>query len=236
MQKTHVVADLLFQYKNMENWHNILLEEKQSQYFLKILKFIDDSRKQGKTIFPQNKDIFNAFKYCTLNDLKVVILGQDPYFSVKQAHGLAFSVPRGIPIPPSLKNIFIELSNDTGYKIPTHGCLINWSKQGVLLLNSVLTVESGIPYSHKNKGWEKFTDRVVKKISKTKCNVVFLLWGKSAQAKEILIENRKNHLILRSAHPSPLSARNGLFNCQHFSKTNEYLKKNDIDPINWELT
>jgi uracil-DNA glycosylase len=206
-----------------ESWKAVLKDEFEKTYFQKIISFLDHQKKLGKTIFPEETLIFNAFNQTSFEDIHVVILGQDPYHGAKQAHGLSFSVPDGIKIPPSLKNIFKELETDIGKEIPKSGNLINWAKQGVLLLNSSLTVEENKPMSHSKIGWNLFTDAVIKKISQEKTNVIFILWGKFAQEKEKLIDLEK-HFILKAAHPSPLSAYNGFWGCEHFSKTNELLK------------
>jgi uracil-DNA glycosylase len=176
--------------------------------------------------------VFNAFAQCPFDTVKVVILGQDPYHGKGQAHGLAFSVPDHVPIPPSLQNIYKEIKNDIGTDVPQTGNLERWAKQGVLLLNATLTVEQGNPGSHQGRGWEVFTDAVIQKISKEKEHVVFLLWGKFAQSKSSLIDENK-HLILKAAHPSPFSAHNGFFGCHHFSKTNSYLQSHGKGPIVW---
>ena len=213
------------------SWYSLLNKEFDKSYFSDIRIFVRSEYK-NKEIYPPSRLIFNSFNLTPANAVKVVIIGQDPYHGENQAHGLCFSVPHGIKIPPSLLNIYKELKNDLDKQIPKHGCLENWAKQGVLLLNSVLTVESGKANSHKNIGWEKFTEAVINKISSYKSNLVFLLWGNSAHQKEEFI-NGKTHLILKSAHPSPLSAYNGFLGCKHFSKTNNYLKKNNIEEINW---
>jgi uracil-DNA glycosylase len=206
-----------------ENWKMVLKDEFEKTYFQEIISFLDHQKKLGKTIFPEETLIFNAFNQTSFKDIHVVILGQDPYHGAKQAHGLSFSVPDGIKIPPSLKNIFKELGSDIGKEIPKSGNLIHWAKQGVLLLNASLTVEENKPMSHSKIGWNLFTDAVIKKISQEKTNVIFILWGKFAQEKEKLIDPEK-HFILKAAHPSPLSAYNGFWGCKHFSKTNELLK------------
>jgi uracil-DNA glycosylase len=206
-----------------ENWKMVLKDEFEKTYFQEIISFLDHQKKLGKTIFPEETLIFNAFNQTSFEDIHVVILGQDPYHAVNQAHGLSFSVPDGIKIPPSLKNIFKELGSDIGKEIPKSGNLIHWAKQGVLLLNASLTVEENKPMSHSKIGWNLFTDAVIKKISQEKTNVIFILWGKFAQEKEKLIDPEK-HFILKAAHPSPLSAYNGFWGCKHFSKTNELLK------------
>jgi uracil-DNA glycosylase len=206
-----------------ENWKLVLKDEFEKTYFQKIISFLDHQKKLGKTIFPEETLIFNAFNQTSFEDIHVVILGQDPYHGSNQAHGLSFSVPDGIKIPPSLKNIFKELGSDIGKEIPKSGNLIHWAKQGILLLNASLTVEENKPMSHSKIGWNLFTDAVIKKISQEKTNVIFILWGKFAQEKEKLIDPEK-HFILKAAHPSPLSAYNGFWGCRHFSKTNELLK------------
>lgn len=187
-----------------------------------------------KTIYPDRKNFFRAFELTSLESLKVVILGQDPYHGYNQANGLAFSVDQNIKIPPSLMNIFKEYSSDLGFSIPANGNLESWAKQGVLLLNSILTVESGSAGSHKDIGWEVFTDEIIRALSKEKVNLVFILWGAYAQTKNSLISNSK-HLIISSPHPSPLSAYKGFFGSKPFSKCNEYLKKNNITEIDWKL-
>ena len=214
-----------------ESWYSLLENEFNKDYFNEIRSFIREEYK-NKTIFPPAKLIFNAFNLTPINKIKVVIIGQDPYHGEGQAHGLSFSVPKDIRIPPSLLNIYKELKEDINKEIPKHGFLESWANQGVLLLNSVLTVESGKPNSHKNIGWEKFTESVIEKISIKKDKLVFLLWGNYAQKKEDFIDSNK-HLILKSAHPSPLSAYNGFFGSKHFSKTNNFLKKNNIEEILW---
>ena len=196
----------------------------------KFLKQEDSTQ----TVYPDMGDIFNALKLTSFKDTKVVIIGQDPYHGFGQAHGLCFSVKKGVVPPPSLKNIYKELKNDIGFEIPNHGELTSWAKQGVLLLNNVLTVREGLPNSHKGKGWEIFTDRVIGELNKKETPVVFLLWGANAQKKAEIITNPK-HYKLMTVHPSPLSASRGFFGCRHFSKTNEILQKNRINPINWEI-
>ncbi|MFC4893156.1 uracil-DNA glycosylase [Pseudofrancisella aestuarii] len=216
-------------------WSDILSEEKQKPYFNEILNFLANEIRQGKTIFPIKENIFNAFKYTEFEDLKVVILGQDPYHNFNQAHGLAFSVQEGVDVPPSLKNMYKELARSvTGFSEPSHGCLTSWAKQGVFLLNTTLTVEAHKANSHKDIGWGIFTDTVIKKISDNKENVVFMLWGSHARKKKDLIDDSK-HLILESTHPSPLSAHRGFLGCNHFIKCNDFLIKKGLDPINWAL-
>lgn len=215
-------------------WKALLKSEFSKPYFSNIPVHLKMEKEQGKKIFPPGSRIFNAFDTTPIDKVKVVILGQDPYHGPGQAHGLCFSVPNGIPQPPSLINIFKELHDDTGVPIPNHGNLTKWAEQGVFLLNASLTVRSGEPMSHSKIGWAEFTDAVIRKISDTREHVVFLLWGKFAQEKRSLIDESK-HLVLRAAHPSPLSAHAGFFGCKHFSKTNEFLMKNGMDPIDWKL-
>jgi uracil-DNA glycosylase len=215
-------------------WKETLKPEFSKPYFGQIVQHLKTEKSQNKTIFPPGQQIFNAFDTTPIDKVKVVILGQDPYHGFGQAHGLCFSVPDGIAQPPSLINIFKELHEDVGIPAPRHGNLTKWAQQGVFLLNASLTVRNGEPMSHSKIGWAEFTDVVIKKISDTKEHVVFLLWGKFAQEKRILIDESK-HLILRAAHPSPLSANAGFFGCRHFSKANESLVKHGIDPVDWKL-
>jgi uracil-DNA glycosylase len=217
-----------------EGWKNVLNAEFNKPYFLQIVHFLKTEKNLGKIIYPPGSQIFNAFGMSPFNRTKVVILGQDPYHGPGQAHGLCFSVPDGIRPPPSLQNIFKELETDIGLNIPKSGNLSAWAGQGILLLNAYLTVEAKTPMSHAQIGWGEFTDTVIKKISDLKNHLVFLLWGKFAQEKQSLIDETK-HLVLKAAHPSPFSADKGFFGCRHFSKTNEYLVKNGIDPIDWKL-
>lgn len=216
-----------------ESWKNLLIEDFNSSSFMDLRSFLK-SEKESQTIFPAGADIFSAFNSTPFDKVKVVIIGQDPYHGEGQAHGLSFSVPKGIKLPPSLKNIFKELKNDLGFDIPDHGNLTSWAEQGVLLLNATLTVRKGVPGSHQGRGWEAFTDAVISKLSGRRENLVFLLWGRFAQEKSVLIDGTK-HLILKAAHPSPFSAHSGFFNCRHFSKTNSYLLNNGIEPVNWNL-
>ena len=204
-------------------------------WFEQIALHIKTEKAQGKIIYPPGPLIFNAFNTTPYDKIKVVILGQDPYHGPGQAQGLCFSVQEGVPPPPSLVNIFKELHDDTGVPVPAHGNLIHWAQQGVFLLNASLTVRAGEPMSHSKIGWSRFTDEVIKRISDGREHIVFILWGKFAQEKKVLIDDSK-HCILRSAHPSPLSAHAGFFGCRHFSKTNEYLMRNGIDPIDWKLS
>jgi len=216
------------------SWKEVLKGEFSKEYFQQIPLHIKTEKSQGKIIYPPGSLIFNAFNTTPFDKVKVVILGQDPYHGQGQAHGLCFSVQHGVPPPPSLLNIFKELQEDIGIDIPNHGNLTHWAQQGVFLLNASLTVRAGEPMSHSKIGWAAFTDTVIKKISEQKKNVVFLLWGKFAQEKRVLIDETK-HCILRSVHPSPLSAYGGFFGCKHFSKTNEYLVSKGIDPVDWSL-
>lgn len=220
--------------KMEESWKNLLDAEFSKPYFQNIPLHIKTEKDQGKTIYPPGSLIFNAFNTTPVDKVKVVILGQDPYHGAGQAHGLCFSVQNGVPPPPSLLNIFKELKEDVGVSIPHHGNLTHWAQQGVFLLNASLTVRAGEPMSHSKIGWATFTDTVIKTISAAKKNVVFMLWGKFAQEKRVLIDETK-HCILRSVHPSPLSAYGGFFGCKHFSKANEYLMQHGIDPIDWQL-
>jgi len=216
-----------------EGWKSILMDQFQAPYFRTLKEFLVEEKKSF-TIYPPGNLIFNAFQRTPFNRVKVVILGQDPYHGKGQAHGLCFSVPRGIPKPPSLVNIFKELQSDLRMPIPTHGTLEKWADQGVLLINATLTVRDSQAGSHQKRGWETFTNRVIEVVSQEKSGVVFLLWGRFAQAKESLIDGDK-HLILKSAHPSPLSAFNGFFGCRHFSKTNSYLEQQGKPGIDWTL-
>lgn len=215
-------------------WKSALKAEFAKPYFEQAAIHVKTEKSQGKTIYPPGSMIFNAFNHTPFDKVKVVILGQDPYHGPNQAHGLCFSVQPGIAPPPSLLNIFKELQDDIGIPIPSHGNLTHWAEQGVFLLNASLTVRAGEPMSHAKIGWAPFTDAVIKTISDKKEHVVFLLWGKFAQEKSVLI-NQAKHLILRAAHPSPLSAYAGFLGCKHFSKTNEYLVKHGIDPVDWSL-
>lgn len=216
------------------DWSTIIKEESKKDYFIKLISLIQEDAKQY-TIYPKHKDIFNAFKVCPFNKTKVVILGQDCYHGPGQAHGLSFSVPPGITIPPSLRNIFKELNTDVGLDVPTNGCLTGWAKQGILLLNSCLTVRRGEPNSHAAFGWDIFTNQIISYLNEKEDPLVFILWGGFARKKKTFISNPK-HLILESAHPSPLSAHNGFFGSKPFSQTNDYLKNNNLPVINWEVT
>lgn len=218
-----------------KTWQTFLSAEKTQPYFLQILDFIKSEQAAGKKIYPPSNGAFNAFKYTAFADVKVVIIGQDPYHGPRQAHGLCFSVQPGIAPPPSLLNIFKELHSDLGLPIPKHGCLESWAKQGVLLLNSVLSVEAGKPQSHANIGWERFTDKVISVLNEEKDGLIFLLWGSPAQRKGEKIDPNK-HYILKAPHPSPLSAHRGFLGCKHFSKTNALLRQMNKSEINWSLS
>ena len=213
------------------DWDQILADEWEKPYYQKLREFLKTEYKEQK-IYPNMYDIFNSLRYTSFKDTKVVIIGQDPYHGEDQAHGLCFSVKKGVTPPPSLKNIYKELNSDIGMAIPSHGELTHWAKQGILLLNTVLTVREGQPNSHKGMGWEIFTDRVISELNKKTTPVVFLLWGAYAQKKAEIITN-PIHKKLLSVHPSPLSASRGFMGCRHFSKTNKILQDNNISPINW---
>lgn len=213
------------------SWKNLLQPEFSKDYFNQLVSFVRQEYKQNM-IFPPGPQIFNAFDHCPLDQVKVVIIGQDPYHGPGQAHGLCFSVNDGIAFPPSLRNIFQEINTDLNKKLPESGNLERWASQGVLLLNATLTVKAHSPGSHQNKGWESFTDRVIQLVSDHKQNVVFLLWGTYAQKKSVLIDGSK-HLVLKAPHPSPFSANRGFFGCRHFSKTNQYLQERGLEPIDW---
>lgn len=215
------------------DWDEILKDEIKKEYFQNLLVFIKNEYK-NKIIYPKQTDIFKAFRTTSYQNTKVVILGQDPYHGENQAEGLSFSVKVGVTKPPSLINIYKELKDDLGYEIAKDGSLLSWANEGVLLLNTVLTVEKDKAASHKDIGWEKFTDEVIKKINEKSEPVVFILWGSFARSKKALITNPK-HLIIESAHPSPFSAYNGFFGSKPFSKTNKFLIKNNLKPINWEI-
>lgn len=212
------------------SWNAVIGPELEKAYFQEILHFIAEQKRLGKEVYPAEEDIFSAFRYTDFNQLKVVLLGQDPYHQPEQANGLAFSVKSTQPIPPSLRNIFAELWEDVHDK-PAHGDLSNWARQGVLLLNSILTVNRSEPGSHQNSGWEQFTDAILKGLSLQKTHLVFLLWGNYARKKKHLIDSEK-HLILEAAHPSPLSVK-GFKGCRHFSKTNQWLVAHQLTPIQW---
>ncbi|MCH6257841.1 uracil-DNA glycosylase [Puniceicoccaceae bacterium K14] len=219
----------------MKNWTDVLASEKEQDYFKDTLKYVAGKRAAGVTVYPPQGDVFNAFKSTPFESLKVVIIGQDPYHGPGQAHGLCFSVKPGVPAPPSLVNIYKELCTDVeGFERPDHGYLQSWAEQGVLLLNTVLTVEQGKAHSHKHLGWETFTDQVIQGVSDHAEGIVFLLWGSHAQKKGQRIDPNK-HYALKAPHPSPLSAHRGFLGCKHFSKTNELLKEQGKSAIDWRL-
>lgn len=212
-------------------WRSVLAEEKAKPYFKELLDFVASERARGAVVYPPNGEVFAALAATQLSEVKVVILGQDPYHGPGQAHGLCFSVRQGTKPPPSLKNIFLELNSDLGIAAPNHGCLSAWAERGVLLLNSVLTVEQGKPGSHADRGWERFTDAVIAAVSRECQGVVFMLWGSYAQKKGSNIDPQK-HLVLKAPHPSPFSAHSGFLGCRHFSKANAYLGDR---AIKWQL-
>ena len=214
-------------------WDDVLKDEFEKDYYKKIREFLKYEYSHYR-VYPEMNDIFNSLKYADYDNIKVVIIGQDPYHEEGQAHGLSFSVKPGIEIPPSLVNIYKELHDDLGCYIPNNGYLVKWAKQGVLLLNNVLTVRAHFANSHKNCGWEMFTDEIIKKLNDREKPIVFLMWGSCAKQKEALITNT-NHYILKTVHPSPLSAYRGFFGCKHFSKANEILIKNGEEPIDWQI-
>ena len=216
-------------------WQQLLAEEKQQPYFIETLEQVKQARLAGQVIYPPEADVFNALKLTTPDNLKVVILGQDPYHGPNQAHGLAFSVREGVRIPPSLQNIYKELALEyADFDIPAHGCLARWAEQGVLLLNTVLTVVATQPNSHRHLGWEQFTDKVIAQINSQLNGIVFMLWGSHAQKKGRFID-RQRHFVLQAPHPSPLSAHRGFLGCGHFKQTNRLLEQQGKSPINWQL-
>lgn len=214
-------------------WLEVLKDEFSKPYYKSLYEYILDEY-SNHVVFPPSKDIFNAFKYTDVDNVKVVLLGQDPYHEPGQAHGMSFSVMPGVKTPPSLQNMYKELQDELGTYIPDNGYLMKWAEQGVLLLNTVLTVRSGMANSHKNRGWEQFTDAVIRAVNEIDRPIVYLLWGANARSKKALINNPA-HLVLETVHPSPLSAYNGFFGCGHFSKTNEFLSANGIKPIDWQI-
>ena len=214
-----------------ESWKQTLANEFEKPYFANLIQFVK-SEYATTTVYPEGKNIFNAFNLCPLPNVKVVIIGQDPYHEPRQAHGLCFSVQDGVEFPPSLQNIFKEIESDLGTPVPQSGNLERWARQGVFLLNSILTVRAHQAASHANKGWETFTDEVIKQISDKTENVVFMLWGNYAKVKGKVIDTKK-HLILNTVHPSPLSVYRGFFGCKHFSRANQYLTEHGKTPINW---
>lgn len=214
-------------------WDTLLAEEFESDYYLQLRDFLKQEYRTAH-IYPPMQDIFNALKYTSYSDVKIVILGQDPYHGPGQAHGMCFSVRPGVPMPPSLQNIFRELHDDIGIFTPQSGCLVPWAREGVLLLNTVLTVREGQPNSHKDKGWEKLTDRIISLLGAREQPMVFLLWGANARKKKELI-TQPRHLILECAHPSPLSAHRGFLGCGHFSQANQFLYDQGIEPVDWNV-
>lgn len=216
-----------------DSWKNLLIDEFEKSYFNELIEFIKSEYKNGK-VFPPGSQIFRAFNLCPVENVKVVILGQDPYHTPGVANGLSFSANKGLRTPPSLQNIYKELRSDLGIEIPKHADLTAWAEQGVLLLNATLTVKSGLAGSHQGKGWEQFTDTVIERISEAQEHVVFILWGAFAQKKEVLIDTSK-HFVIKSAHPSPFSADRGFFGSKPFSKANEYLASKGIASIDWEI-
>ncbi|MDY2744009.1 MAG: uracil-DNA glycosylase [Eubacteriales bacterium] len=215
------------------DWDAILADEFKKPYYLALRQFLKEEY-SSKVIYPSMYDIFNAFRYTPYSDVKVVLLGQDPYHGAGQAHGLCFSVKDGVAPPPSLVNIFKELNHDVGCTVPQSGCLTKWAERGVMLLNSVLTVREGASGSHRGKGWETFTDSVISRLNDRKVPIVFMLWGNYAKSKIPLITSDR-HLVLTAAHPSPLSASYGFFGCRHFSKANDFLVSNGMTPVDWQL-
>ncbi len=216
------------------SWKAALAEEFRKPYFHNLVKFLKQEKQQGQQIFPPGKQIFNAFAHTPFDQVRVVILGQDPYHDVGQAHGLCFSVTRGTPIPPSLRNMFQEIEQDVGAKPAAHGDLTSWADQGVLLLNATLTVRAHQAGSHQGQGWEVFTDEVIRQLNARRQGLVFLLWGRYARNKATMLD-RKLHLVLEAPHPSPLSAHRGFFGCKHFSQANAWLKRTGQEPIDWGL-
>lgn len=216
------------------DWSERIGAEFKKDYYLKLRAFLKHEYATG-TIYPDQYDIFNALHYTAYEDVKAVILGQDPYHGPGQAHGLSFSVQKGVPQPPSLQNIFKELHDDLGYPIPSHGCLVDWTKQGVMLLNTVLTVRHKSPNSHKGMGWEQLTDRIIRVLSEREKPMVFILWGRHAQEKAAFIDTSRHHII-QSPHPSPFSANRGFFGSRPFSRTNQFLVENGLEPIDWRLS
>lgn len=222
--------------KNLDlSWQAKLLAEFESERMQRLKIFLDSEKKAGKKIYPEGKNYFAALNLTPFSKVKVVIVGQDPYHGPGQAHGLSFSVPEGVRLPPSLLNIFKELRDDLGIAIPSTGSLLKWANEGVLLLNAVLTVEDGKAAAHQGKGWEEFTDKIIHVLNDEKENLVFILWGSYAQKKAAFVDRNK-HLVIESVHPSPLSAHRGFFSTKPFSRTNEYLRSKGIGPINWDLS
>ncbi|MCG9556896.1 uracil-DNA glycosylase [Vibrio kanaloae] len=218
-----------------KTWESIINDERDKEYFQSVLAFVEQQRNSGKTIYPPQEQVFNAFDMTPFESVRVVILGQDPYHGANQAHGLAFSVLPGVKIPPSLRNMYKELAQDIeGFEIPNHGYLDSWASQGVLMLNTVLTVEEAKAHSHAKCGWETFTDAIITELNQRSEPIIFLLWGAHAQKKGQAIDSER-HYVLTAPHPSPLSARRGFFGCKHFSMTNKILSSIDQNPIDWRL-
>ena len=215
-------------------WREVIGGEFDKDYMQSLREFLLQRKQQGAVIYPPTNQWFSALNTTPFEDVRVVVLGQDPYHGVGQAHGLCFSVTPGIKVPPSLANIYKEIKSDLGIDQPNHGCLISWAQQGVLLLNATLTVEDGCAGAHQGKGWEQFTDEIIKAVNQKREGVVFMLWGSYAQKKSIMIDSSR-HLILKSVHPSPLSAYRGFFGCGHFSAANHYLQERGVKPIDWQL-
>ncbi|WP_434762446.1 uracil-DNA glycosylase [Vibrio fortis] len=218
-----------------QTWQEIIRQQQSQPYFQQMNDFVEQQRRDGKVVYPPENQVFSAFDMTPFEDVRVVILGQDPYHGAQQAHGLAFSVLPGVKIPPSLRNMYKELADDIeGFEAPTHGYLESWAQQGVLMLNTVLTVEEGKAHSHAKCGWETFTDHIIAQLNERAEPIVFLLWGAHAQKKGQAIDEKK-HFVLSAPHPSPLSARRGFFGCKHFSQTNELLKSQNLPAIDWCL-
>ena len=215
------------------NWETFFTQERIQPYFQALMDFVE-AQYAKKTVYPPREQLFSCFQECPFETVRAVILGQDPYIHEHQAHGLCFSVNRGVKIPPSLRNIYKELHDDLGCTIPNHGCLTKWAEQGVLMLNTVLTVRAHQANSHKDIGWEEFTDAAIRVLNQQDRPIVFMLWGRPAQSKKALLNN-PNHLILEAPHPSPLSAYRGFFGCHHFSQANEFLKEHGLEPIDWQI-
>ncbi|SFR74934.1 Uracil-DNA glycosylase [Marinobacter daqiaonensis] len=230
----HPAEALAQQLRPGRGWDRILGGEFRQPYMRQLAEFLADAEKAGKVLHPERRHCFNALNSTPLDQVEVVILGQDPYHGPGQAHGLCFSVRPHVAVPPSLKNIFKEIEDDLGIAPPDHGCLQPWADRGVLLLNAVLTVEEGNPGAHQGKGWETFTDRVIEAINRHRKGVVFLLWGSYARKKGRVID-RDRHLVLEGPHPSPLSAYRGFFGCRHFSRANQWLEEQDLPPVDWSL-
>jgi len=222
--------------KLAKNWHEILKEEIQKPYIQKLKEFLNEERTAGKVVYPPEDQIFHAFGHTPYEEVKVVIMGQDPYHGAGQAHGMSFSVRKGVRLPPSLQNIYKEIEEDLGIPPANTGCLSGWAKQGVLLLNATLTVRAKEPKSHYGMGWEQFTDAVIAKLAERKEPMVFMLWGKSAKEKCDHLLKQSHHVVLTAPHPSPYSAHSGFFGCRHFSKANEHLEKWGKSPIDWSIT